>query len=143
MDYVAGTKTNTQGALLSFASVSLRGEDVYRCRPEEGFGLCRHSPGRKPQTFEGCYPSIASPVLAGDKAVYGGLDGALYVVPLAGGKAWSFPTAFGKADLRAGRRLRRPDLLRLRGRLSLRAGARGQGAAADAGSRSCGRSAAR
>ena len=95
LDYVSGTKTDSQGGLLSFASVSLRGDDVYRCRPERGFGLCRHSPGSKPQPLAGCYPSIASPVLAGDKAVYGGLDGAIYVAPLAGGRAWSFSTAFG------------------------------------------------
>ena len=95
LDCVAGTKTNSQSGLLSFASVSLRGDDVYRCRPEKGFGLCRHSPGRKPQPLEGCYPSIASPILAGDKAVYGGLDGVIYVAPLTGGSAWSFATAFG------------------------------------------------
>jgi outer membrane protein assembly factor BamB len=96
-DFVAGTHSHTEGPLLSFSSVSLRGQDVFRCRPEQGFGLCRHSPGRKPYAYEGCYPSIASPALVGDKAVYGGLDGALYVVPLAGGRAWSFRTAFGKA----------------------------------------------
>jgi outer membrane protein assembly factor BamB len=30
-----------------------------------------------------------------DHVVYGGLDGKLYVVPLAGGKPWAFATAFG------------------------------------------------
>jgi len=39
---VGGTRTSTRGGLLSFSSVSLRNGDVYRCRPEEGFGLCRH-----------------------------------------------------------------------------------------------------
>jgi outer membrane protein assembly factor BamB len=96
VDYVAGTRTSTAGGLLSFSSVSVRGGDIYRCRPEEGFGLCRHTLAGKPQRYEGCSPSIASPVLAGDRAVYGGLDGRLYVVPLAGSRAWSFPTAFGK-----------------------------------------------
>ncbi|GAG94765.1 unnamed protein product, partial [marine sediment metagenome] len=43
-------------------------------------------------------PSIAPPILLRDTAVYGGLDGTLYVVPLSGnGKVWSFKTAFGKA----------------------------------------------
>ena len=42
---VGGTRTNTNGGLVSFASVSLRGNDVYRCRPEDGFGLCRHHIG--------------------------------------------------------------------------------------------------
>ena len=41
---VGGTETSYQGAgSLSFSSVSIRGKEVYRCRPEEGFGLCRHS----------------------------------------------------------------------------------------------------
>ena len=96
VDYVAGTQTSTAGGLLSFSSVSVRGGDIYRCRPEEGFGLCRHSLVGKPLRYEGCYPSIAAPVLAGDRAIFGGLDGRLYVVPLSGGKTWSFATAFGK-----------------------------------------------
>jgi outer membrane protein assembly factor BamB len=96
-DYAAGTRTNTESGLLSFSSVSVRGQDVYRCRPEEQFGLCKHGPGQPPQAYAGTYPALASPLLIGDQAVYGGLDGALYVVPLAGGPAWSFKTAFGKA----------------------------------------------
>ncbi len=97
-DHVAGTQTEiNRPGLLSFCSVSVRGEDVYRCRPEEGFGFCRHSPG-KPTQYLGGYPSIAPPILLRDGAVFGGLDGSLYVVPLAGnGEAWSFKTAFGKA----------------------------------------------
>jgi outer membrane protein assembly factor BamB len=48
--------------------------------------------------YLGGYPSIASPILLRDTAVFGGLDGSLYVVPLSGsGKAWSFKTGFGKA----------------------------------------------
>jgi len=96
-DYVRGTRTSTRGGLLSFCSVSLRGKDVYRCRPEEGFGFCRHSPSQETQ-YLGGYPSIAPPIILRDTAVYGGLDGSLYVVPLLGsGKIWSFKTAFGKA----------------------------------------------
>ena len=48
---------------LSFSSVSVRGSDVYRCRPEEGFGFCKHSPGQKPVQDLGGYPSIAAPIL--------------------------------------------------------------------------------
>jgi len=45
----------------------------------------------------GGYPSIAPPILVGDKGIYGGLDGSLYIVPLSGsGKIWSFKTGFGK-----------------------------------------------
>jgi outer membrane protein assembly factor BamB len=97
VDYVAGTRSSSRGGLLSFSSVSLRGGDVYRCRPEEGYGFCRHSPAKGVYAYAGCYPSMAPPVLLRDQAVYGGLDGALYVVPLAGGRPWSFATPFGKA----------------------------------------------
>jgi outer membrane protein assembly factor BamB len=96
--YVPGTRTSTAGGLLSFCSVSLRGRDVYRCRPEEGFGFCRHTPGKEQPEFLGGWPSISSPILLRDAAVYGGLDGNLYVVPLSGSRrVWSFETAFGKA----------------------------------------------
>jgi len=96
-DYVRGTETaiNLPG-LMSFCSVSLRGKDVYRCRPERGFGFCRHCPGRSEPECLGGYPSICSPILLRDQGVFGGLDGKLYVVPLSGnGSVWSFETAFG------------------------------------------------
>ncbi|MCX7427746.1 MAG: PQQ-binding-like beta-propeller repeat protein [Planctomycetia bacterium] len=96
-DFVPGTETaiNRPG-LLSFSSVSLRGGDVYRCRPEAGFGLCKHTPESKQTRPLGGYPSIASPILLREQAVYGGLDGTLYVVPLSGeGKPWAFKTAQG------------------------------------------------
>lgn len=97
--FVPGTQTaiNLPG-LLGFSSVAIRGEDVYRCRPEEGFGFCRHSPGDdEPQPLGG-FPSITPPVLLRKHGVYGGLDGSLYVVPLSGeGEPWSFATAFGRA----------------------------------------------
>jgi len=98
-DFVPGTLTEiNRPGLISFCSVSIRGRDVYRCRPEEDFGFCRHSPDQEQAQYLGGYPSIASPILLGDKGVYGGLDGNLYVVPLSGnGEVWSFKTAFGKA----------------------------------------------
>jgi outer membrane protein assembly factor BamB len=97
-EHVPATQTaiNLPG-LLSFSSVSVRGRDVFRCRPEAGFGLCKHTPGAKQPIHLGGYPSIASPILLRDRAVYGGLDGSLYVIPLAGGEPWSFKTAFGCA----------------------------------------------
>ncbi len=97
VDYVSGTRASFSDFHSSFSSVSLRGGDVYRCRPEEGFGLCRHTNGQETHAYPGGYPSIASPILLGDKAVYGGLDGALYVVPLAQGPAWSFQTPWHRA----------------------------------------------
>ena len=97
-DYVRGTETSYKDAgLLSFCSVSIRGRDVYRSRPQEGFGLCRHGPGGSTECLRG-YPSIAPPILLRDSVVQGGLDGRLYVVPLSnGGKTWSFETPLGKA----------------------------------------------
>ena len=99
VSYVPGTQAEiNRPGLLSFCSVSIRGRDVYRCRPEENFGFCKHSPGRDQPKYLGGYPSIASPILLRDTGVYGGLDGRLYVVPLSGdGPVWSFKTAFGKA----------------------------------------------
>ena len=109
-EYVPGTQTyiDTPG-LLSFSSVSIRGKNIYRVRPEEGFGLCRHVVGSRPSgptkdhpdearyaEHLGGYPSICSPILLKDQAVFGGLDGRLYVVPLSGdGKEWSYKTPFG------------------------------------------------
>lgn len=97
MDYVRGTETSYKGpGLISFSSVSIRGQEVYRSRPQEVFGLCLHRPGQSTQ-YLGGYPSIAPPILLEDSAVCGGLDGGLYVVPLSGGgDVWSFRTPFGK-----------------------------------------------
>ncbi|NOX55143.1 MAG: PQQ-binding-like beta-propeller repeat protein [Planctomycetes bacterium] len=106
---VPGTETASRlPGSLSVSSVSLRGNAVYRCRPEEGFGLCRHEladddeggsdPSQSRVQPLGGYPSISSPILLRNSAVYGALDGRLYVVSLDGaGKPWSFTTAFGKA----------------------------------------------
>jgi len=96
-EHIEGTQTeiNRPGSL-SFSSVSVRGDDVYRCRPEEGFGLCKHSRGKATQKLGG-YPSITPPILLRDKVVYGGLDGNLYVVSMSGSDVWSFKTAFGRA----------------------------------------------
>jgi outer membrane protein assembly factor BamB len=98
-DFVRGTMVrNDLPGLIGVTSVSLRGQDVYRCRPEEGFGFCKHASGQEEPLRLAGGPSIASPILLRDAGVYGGLDGKLWVVPLSGkGPAWSFATAFGKA----------------------------------------------
>jgi len=82
--------------LLAYASVSLRGGDVYRTSPEIGYGFSKHTADEQ-IPYPGAYPSIAAPILLKDHAVYGGLDGRLHVVPLAGGEPWSLKTAFGRA----------------------------------------------
>lgn len=98
-DYVRGTETSISlPGLMSFCAPSIRGQDVFRCRPEEGLGLCKHSPGPIATQPLGDHASIASPILLRDQAVYGGLDGRLHVVALDGsGATWSFATAFGRS----------------------------------------------
>src|SRR5262245_43973093 len=101
-DFVKGTETAIQlPGLLSFASVSVRGKDVYRVKPEQGLGLCRHRAGQEKPDVLCPAASICPPVLTRDHVIHGGLDGKLYVVPLARGEVaevgdtWSFATAFG------------------------------------------------
>jgi len=67
---------------LSFAPVSIRGNDVYRVRPEHGVGLCRHTTGEEKPVALNAAASICPPVLTRDYALYGGLDGKLHIVPL-------------------------------------------------------------
>ena len=94
--FVQGTETTIRlPGLLNFAPVSIRDRDIYRVRPEQGVGLCRHSAAEdSPEVLCGA-ASICPPVLTRDHAVYGGLDGKLYIVPLAGGEPLAFSTAFG------------------------------------------------
>lgn len=97
-DFVVGTQTAIHLAgLLSFASVSVRGDAVYRVRPEQGFGLCVHTRDTAEPTVLCPAPGVSPAILTSDHAVYGGLDGKVYVAPLTGGKTTSLPTAFGAA----------------------------------------------
>jgi outer membrane protein assembly factor BamB len=93
---IDSTETGARGyRSLGFTSVSVRDGAVYRCRPEEGFGFCKHIDGK--EQYLGGYPSNCPPVLLKENAVYGGLDGSINVVPLDGsGKAWAFKTAFSR-----------------------------------------------
>ncbi len=94
--FVKGTETSIRlPGLLSFSPVSIRGRDVYRVRPEHGFGLCRHTVGVEEPVVLNAAASVCPPVLTHDHAIYGGLDGTLYVVPLIGGESTTFATAFG------------------------------------------------
>jgi outer membrane protein assembly factor BamB len=94
-DFVAGSETSISlFGLLSFASVSIRGQDVYRVRPEQGMGLCRHTAGQQNPEVLCAAASVCPPVLTRDHAIYGGLDGRVYIVPLTGRGAMSFATAF-------------------------------------------------
>jgi len=102
MGPVAGTESAFFGPglanLSSFSSVSVRGGEVFRTRPQDGYGLCRHHPRRKDPDRLAAPAAVAPPVLLRNSVVYGDLQGSLHVVPLAAGKpAWSFRTPFGKA----------------------------------------------
>ncbi|MCA9146755.1 MAG: PQQ-binding-like beta-propeller repeat protein, partial [Planctomycetales bacterium] len=93
--FVAGTETAIHlPGLLSFASVSVRDRDVYRVRPEEGMGLCRHTVGNDTPEVLCDAASVCPPVVTRNHVVYGGLDGKLYVVPLSDGATTTLPTAF-------------------------------------------------
>lgn len=98
VESVPGTETSYYGSeSLSFSSVSLRDRDVFRCRPEENYGFCKHSMDGTTTSLGGS-PSVSSAILLKDTAVFGGLDGSLNVVSLNGdGKVWSYETPSGKA----------------------------------------------
>lgn len=96
--FVAGTETDIRmEGLLSFASVSVRGGEVFRTRPENGKGLCRHRPGEAETQALNTKGSICPPVLTKQHAIYGALDGTVQIVPLSGGKVVELKTAFGAA----------------------------------------------
>ncbi|MCG8652217.1 MAG: PQQ-like beta-propeller repeat protein, partial [Pirellulales bacterium] len=95
---VPGTETSIdRPGLLSFASASVRGKEIYRVRPEQGFGLCRHTLDRADPEVLCQAASICPAVLTRQHAIYGGLDGTLYLVPLDGGKPRELSTGFGAA----------------------------------------------
>lgn len=80
-----GTETSIdQHGLLSFASVSVRGNDVYRSRPEQGAGLSRHRLDSDQVDVLCDAGSICPPVLTDSHALHCGLDGKLYVIPVGG-----------------------------------------------------------
>jgi outer membrane protein assembly factor BamB len=81
--------------LLSFASASIRDGDIYRVRPEFGLGLCRHRADSTDTELLCPAPSITAPVVTDSHVLYGGLDGTFRMVPLKGGEAIEFATAFG------------------------------------------------
>lgn len=96
--HVPGTQTAARlPSLMGFAPVGVRGGEVFRTRPQAGFGLCRHSPGGKEPEVLHPDASIAPPVVLDDAVLYGDLAGALHAVPLGGGEPWTFRTAFGRA----------------------------------------------
>jgi len=86
-DFVPGTDTNIRmDGLLSFSPVAIRGNEVFRVKPETARGLIRHNMGTKElKTLDGA-GAIAPPVLTKRHVIFGGLDGVLRVMPIEGGK---------------------------------------------------------
>lgn len=97
-EFVPGTQTNIRmEGLLSFAPVSIRNGEVFRSRPQNGLGLCRHRPGEEEPEVLSPRASICAPVLTRHHVIHGGLDGVVEIVPLDGGKTVALPTANGTA----------------------------------------------
>ncbi len=94
-DYIKGTQTSIRDpGLLGFASVTVRGNDVFRVRPEAGLGLVRHTLDSETTDVLCDAPSICPPVITDNHIVYGGLDGTLYVISLSDKQITEFKTAF-------------------------------------------------
>tara|TARA_R110000868_G_scaffold411563_1_gene705327 strand:+ start:19026 stop:21785 length:2760 start_codon:yes stop_codon:yes gene_type:complete len=94
-DYIKGTQTSIRDpGLLGFASVTVRGNDVFRVRPEAGLGLVRHTLDSETTDVLCEAPSICPPVITDNHIVYGGLDGTLYVISLSDKQITEFKTAF-------------------------------------------------
>jgi outer membrane protein assembly factor BamB len=72
--------------LLSFSPVAIRGNDVFRVKPESGRGLIQHRMDTKESKILSTQGSICPPVLTKHHVIFGSLDGSLNYVPLGGGK---------------------------------------------------------
>lgn len=81
-NFVPGSDTSIhKHGLLSFAPVAVRNRRVFRVRPEQGVGLCLHSMDTAETIVLNSAAAISPPVITHGHAVYGGLDGSVYVVP--------------------------------------------------------------
>jgi outer membrane protein assembly factor BamB len=80
--FVPGTETSIERhGLLSFAAVAVHAGQIYRIRPENGLGLCRHTTDQPEPLAMNAAGGISPPVVTQSHVIYGGLDGRLYVVP--------------------------------------------------------------
>lgn len=93
---VPGTETSIERyGLLSFAPVAVRDGAVYRVRPQNEAGLCRHQSDQEKPEVLSAPGGISPPVLTREHAVYAGLDGKVYLVPLNGAETRTLDTASG------------------------------------------------
>ncbi|MEC7679278.1 MAG: PQQ-binding-like beta-propeller repeat protein [Planctomycetota bacterium] len=81
--YVPKTETSIdQYGLLGFSSPSVQEDRLYRVKPESGAGLVEHHLLTGETRILHPDAGLASPVLTRQRAIYGGLDGKVYFVPL-------------------------------------------------------------
>lgn len=81
-DFVAGTETAIHlPGLLSFSSVAIADDGVYRVRPEQGLGLCRHRQGQDDPEVLSPDGAICPPLVTADHVLYGDLTGRLVIAP--------------------------------------------------------------
>lgn len=94
--WIEGTQTAIDlPGLLSFAPVAIRGDQIFRVRPEAGLGLCRHAIASAETETLCDAPAISPPIVAKDDVVYGDLSGNLVIVPLGGGETRRLATRPG------------------------------------------------
>ena len=82
-EFVPGTDTNIRmDGLLSFSPVAIRGNEVFRVKPETGRGLIKHNMSSKESQVLSSTGAIAPPVLTKRHVIVGGLGGELAVLPI-------------------------------------------------------------
>ena len=82
-EHVTATQTSIdQYGLLGFSSPSVRGDRLYRVKPENGAGLVEHHLSSGETRTLNSDAGLASPVLTQQRAIYGGLNGEVYFVSL-------------------------------------------------------------
>lgn len=87
-DFVPGSDTNIRmDGLLSFSPVAIRGNEVFRVKPETGRGLIRHDMSSKQLKTLSEAGAIAPPVLTRQHVLFGDLNGSLHVVSLKDGSS--------------------------------------------------------
>ena len=87
-EFVPGTETNIRmDGLLSFSPVAIRGNEVFRVKPETGRGLIKHNMASNESGMLSAKGAIAPPVITKSHVIFGALDGSVNVVPLDGSTA--------------------------------------------------------
>lgn len=85
---LSATETSIEKhGLLGFSSPTVRGDSLYRVKPEMGAGLVEHDLVSGETKLLHPKPGLASPVLTKHHAIYGGFRGEVYFVPLGSSSA--------------------------------------------------------